>query len=489
MSKKVLVFDFGASSGRAMLADFDGSRIELTEVHRFDNNPVMVCGTFYWDVLGLFHEIKQGITKAKALGDFSTIGIDTWGVDFGLLDKKGNLLQNPIHYRDTRTAGMIEKAAKVVGKAELYKASGIQLLELNTIYQLMALVEQDPELLERADCALLMPDLFCYFLTGKKTSEYSMASTTQMLNPYTHQWDKPMLKKLGLPENLFPEVEPAGKVLGKVSPEIQAELGLGDVDVISVAEHDTASAVVATPATEDDFIFISCGTWSLFGTELQEPVISEKSQAYNITNEGGYQYTTRFLKNIIGLWLIQETRRQYRREGKEYSYNDLEKYAVASKPFQYFIDPAAQDFVAPGNIPERIRAYCRATGQGEPQTVGEIMRCIYESIAMKYRYVFDEIKDCTGRDYHYIHMLGGGTKDGLLCRMTAASTGVKIVAGPIEATAMGNAAVQLMTTGEIADLKAARAIIRNSFDTIEYTPENHEDWEAAYGKFKKVIEG
>ena len=281
---------------------------------------------------------------------------------------------------------MIEKAAKVVGKAELYKASGIQLLELNTIYQLMALVEQDPELLERADCALLMPDLFCYFLTGKKTSEYSMASTTQMLNPYTHQWDKPMLKKLGLPENLFPEVEPAGKVLGKVSPEIQAELGLGDVDVISVAEHDTASAVVATPATEDDFIFISCGTWSLFGTELQEPVISEKSQAYNITNEGGYQYTTRFLKNIIGLWLIQETRRQYRREGKEYSYNDLEKYAVASKPFQYFIDPDAQDFVAPGNIPERIRAYCRATGQGEPQTVGEIMRCIYESIAMKYRY-------------------------------------------------------------------------------------------------------
>lgn len=487
MSKKLLAFDFGASSGRAMLGEFDGEKITLTEAHRFDNNPVTVCGTFYWDVLNLFFEIKQGITKARALGEFSTIGIDTWGVDFGLLDKRGDLLENPIHYRDARTAGLIEEVCGILGRDELYNVTGNQFMELNTIFQLYALAKQRPEVLERADCALLMPDLFGYFLTGKRTAEYSIASTTQLMNAYTKQWNKDFMKKLHIPENLFPDIAKAGTVLGPVSDDICQELGIHDVNVVSVTGHDTACAVVAAPATEEDFIYISCGTWSLFGTETKEPIIGEKSMRYNITNEGGYNFTTRFLKNIIGLWLIQETRRQYRREGQQYSYNDLEKHALASEPFKYFIDPDAQDFVPPGDIPGRIRAFCKRTGQGEPHTVGEIMRCIYESIAMKYRYAFNMIQDCTAKKYHSIHMVGGGTKDNLLCRMTASSTGCKIVAGPIEATALGNIAVQLMASGDISGMEEARRIIRNSFDPVEYQPTDTEKWDAAYDRFCSFV--
>ncbi len=488
MTRQVLTFDFGASSGRAMLGKFDGNKIELTEVHRFDNNPVMLGGTFYWDALALFHEIKQGITKARGCGEFSSIGIDTWGVDFGLLDKNGDLLQNPIHYRDVRTAGMLEDACKKISKDDLYQATGVQLMEINTIFQLYSIAQKHPELLQRADSALLMPDLFGYFLTGKKTSEYSIASTTQMLDPETKNWDRKIMQTLNLPDHLFPDVVKSGTILGDVSPDICEELGINGVKVISVTGHDTACAVASAPASEEDFIFISCGTWSLFGTELKNPIISEVSRKHNISNEGGYNYTTHFLKNIIGLWLIQEARRQYRREGKEYSYNDLEKFSVASEEFKYFIDPDAPEFVAPGNIPERIKAYCRKTGQGTPETVGEIMRCIYESLAMKYRYAFDEIKACTGRKYNDIHMLGGGTKDTLLCSMTANATGCKIIAGPIEATAMGNVAVQLMAQGDIANLAEARKVIANSFEVLEYVPNNKTQWNKAYERYQTIIE-
>lgn len=488
MNKQVLTFDFGASSGRAMLGSFDGKKIGLSEVHRFDNNPVTLRGTFYWDALGLFHEIKQGITKARAYGEFSSIGIDTWGVDFGLLDQNGDLLQNPVHYRDVRTVGMLDEVGRIIGREELYRATGVQLMELNTLIQVYSLAQKHPELLERAECALLMPDLFGYFLTGKKTAEYSIASTTQMLDPTTGNWNQALLDRLHLPEHLFPDVVKSGTVLGEISPDICEELGIHGVNVISVTGHDTACAVVAAPASEEDFIFISCGTWSLFGTELKEPIISEASKRHNITNEGGYNGTITFLKNIIGLWLIQETRRQYRREGKEYSYNDLEKHSVAAKPFQYFIDPDAQEFVAPGNIPERIRAYCRRTGQGTPETVGEIMRCIYESLAMTYRYTLEQIQDCTGKTYRDIHMLGGGTKDTLLCGMTANATGCRIIAGPIEATAMGNVAVQLMAQGAIANLAEARKVIKNSFETIEYLPKEEAQWDEAYKRYREIIE-
>ena len=488
MEKQVLTFDFGASSGRAMMGKFDGSRIELTEVHRFDNNPVMLRGTFYWDALALFHEIKQGITKARSYGEFSSIGIDTWGVDFGLLDKNGDLLQNPVHYRDSRSVGMAEEMGKQISMEDLYNATGVEVIEINTIFQIYSLVKKHPELLQRAGSVLMMSDLFGYFLTGKKVAEYSVASTTQMLDPATKNWNRKLLGKLGIPDRLFPKVVESGTVLGEVSPDICEELGIQGVKVISIAGHDTTCAVAAAPASQEDFIFISCGTWSLFGTELKSPIISEESRRHNITNEGGYNGTTMFLKNLIGLWLIQETRRQYRREGKEYSYNDLEKYSVAAKPFQYFIDPNAQEFVAPGNIPERIRAYCRRTGQEIPETVGEIIRCIYESLAMTYRYTLEQIQDCTGKIYRDIHMLGGGTKDTLLCGMTANSTGCRIIAGPIEATAMGNVAVQLIAQGDIANLSEARKIIGASFETIEYLPKEETQWSEAYKRYRAIIE-
>jgi len=488
MIKQVLTFDFGASSGRAILGKFDGNRIELTEVHRFDNNPVMLGDTLYWDVLALFHEIKQGITKARGFGKFTSIGIDTWGVDFGLLDKNGDLLQNPVNYRDARTVGTAEQVCKKISMQDIYQATGVQLMEINTLFQFYSLTQKHPELLQRADCALLMPDLFGYFLTGKKTAEYSIASTTQMLDPVTKNWNRDLLKTLNLPDHLFPDVVKSGTILGEVSPAICEELGISGVEVISVTGHDTACAVASAPATQEDFIFISCGTWSLFGTELKTPIISEESERHNITNEGGYNGTTTFLKNIIGLWLIQETRRQYRREGTEYSYNDLEKSSVASEPFRYFIDPDAPEFVAPGNIPERIKAFCSRTGQGTPETVGEIVRCIYESLAMTYRHAFEQIKDCTGKQYNSIHMLGGGTKDTLLCGMTANSTNCKIIAGPIEATAMGNIAVQLMAQGDIANLSEARKIIAKSFETVEYVPNQAEQWSKAYSRYLTIIE-
>lgn len=487
MEKQVLTFDFGASSGRAMLGRFDGERIELTEVHRFENNPVMLRGTFYWDVLAIFHEIKQGITKARAYGPFSSIGIDTWGVDFGLLDKNGDLLQNPVHYRDARTAGALKAVGEKIGMEELYAETGVQIMEINTIFQLFTLAHRQPELLAQAGCALLMPDLLGYFLTGKKASEYSIASTTQLLDPASGGWNRTLMRRLGLPEHLFPDVVESGTVLGEVSPEIAEELGIPGVRVVSVTEHDTACAVVAAPAAEEDFIFISCGTWSLFGTELKAPIISGESRRHNITNEGGFHKTTTFLKNIIGLWLIQETRRQYRREGKEYGYNDLEKFSVAAAPFRYLIDPDAPEFVAPGNIPGRIREYCRRTGQGTPETVGEIVRCIYESLAMTYRRALEQIQECTGKRYRQIHMIGGGTKDTLLCGMTADATGCRVVAGPIEATAMGNAAVQLMAQGDLADLREARKAVARSFRPAEYLPKEKAVWDEAYGRYLSIV--
>lgn len=486
MKKRVLAFDFGASGGRAMVGEFDGEAIKLTEAHRFDNNPVMLHGTFYWDVLSLFHEIKQGIVKAKQYGEFDTIGIDTWGVDFGLLDADGRLLENPLHYRDTRTNGMVEAVYNTVGREELYNRTGIQIMPINTLFQMYSLAKNRPELLNRASCALLMPDLFGYFLTGEKTSEYSMASTSQMMNPYTRQWDKEMLGRLGIPADLFPDIVKSGTPLGTLTTEIQEELGVGPAEVISIAGHDTACAVAAVPAAGKDFIYISCGTWSLFGTETEAPVINADTMRYNVTNEGGYGYTTRLLKNIIGLWMIQETRRQYRRDGKEYSYAEMERLALESCAFSYFVDPDSPEFGVPGNIPKKIREYCERTGQGTPSTDGEVIRCIYESLAMKYRYVLGQITKCTNRDYAVIHMVGGGTKDSLLCGMTAGATGKEIVAGPIEATALGNVAVQLLAKGDIKDLNVARAIIKNSFSPASYSPKNTGDWDAHYPRFLKV---
>ena len=487
MKKRVLAFDFGASSGRAIVGVFDGNKIELREVHRFSNDPVKINGTFYWDVQRLFFEIKQGILKAKEDGGFDSIGIDTWGVDFGLLRKDGTLVENPVHYRDARNDGMVELAKKYMSHEEMYDITGIQFMDFNTIFQLLSLKENRPYILEEADKLLFMPDLLSYMLSGVKSTEYSIATTSQMVDLKTHDWSDKILDTFGIKKDLLTPIVPTGAVIGQLSDDICEELGVPKADIISVASHDTQSAITAAPCEYDDFAFISCGTWSLFGTEVKEPILNEASKKLNVTNEGGYDYTIAFLKNICGLWLIQESRRQWIREGKEYSYADLEKMALECEPFKCFIDPDAPEFAPMGNIPKRVQEYCEKTNQYVPQTVGEIMRCIYESLAMKYRYTFDGIKDCTGKNYDRIHVMGGGTKDKLLLNMTAQSCNVDVYGGPIEATALGNIAVQLMSSGAISDIKQARKIIADGENLKLYTPYDRDEWENAYNTFKEII--
>lgn len=487
MNKRVLAFDFGASSGRAIVGVFDGEKIELREVHRFSNDPVKINGTFYWDVQRLFFEIKQGILKAKEDGGFDSIGIDTWGVDFGLLRKDGTLVENPVHYRDARNDGMVEFAKKYMSQEEMYDITGIQFMDFNTIFQLLSLKENRPYILEEADKLLFMPDLLSYMLSGVKSTEYSIATTSQMVDLKTRNWSDKILDTFGIKKDLLTDIVPTGAVIGQLSDDICEELGVPKADVISVASHDTQSAITAAPCEYEDFAFISCGTWSLFGTEVKEPIINDASKKLNVTNEGGYDYTIAFLKNICGLWLIQESRRQWIREGKEYSYAELEKMALECEPFKCFIDPDAPEFAPMGNIPERVRKYCEKTGQYVPQTVGEIMRCTYESLALKYRLTFDGIKDCTEKEYDRIHVMGGGTKDKLLLQMTAQSCNVNVYGGPIEATALGNIAVQLMSSGAISDIKEARKIIAQGENLKLYTPNDRDDWEKAYETFKQII--
>lgn len=487
MTKRVLAFDFGASSGRAIIGCFDGDKITLEEVHRFSNDPVSVGGTVYWDVLRLFYEIKQGIIKAKIAGGFDSIGIDTWGVDFGLIDSEGKLMENPVHYRDARTVGLVDEAFKTMPKEKLYGITGIQFMELNTLFQLISLKKYRPWMLERADKMLFMPDLFGYMLTGKMCAEYSIASTSQLIDLDKKTWSKEILDAFGIKESVFAPLVQPGTVLGELSKEICEECGVDPVPVISVCGHDTQSAITSVPCEDGDFAFLSSGTWSLFGTELDKPIVNETSMNINITNEGGFDGSTGFLKNIIGLWLIQESRRQWKREGKEYSYADLEKLALAAEPFKCFIDPDAPEFVPHGNIPERVREFCRKTGQYVPETVGEIMRCIYESLAMKYRLTFEKLRECTERDYPVIHVIGGGTKDGLLCQMTANSCDRTVKAGPIEATVMGNVAVQLMSDGSVKNIGQARKIVADSSELKTFEPKDTDKWAGAYEDFLKII--
>ena len=487
MTKRVLAFDFGASSGRAIIGCFDGDKITLEEVHRFSNDPVSVGGTVYWDVLRLFYEIKQGIIKAKIAGGFDSIGIDTWGVDFGLIDSEGKLMENPVHYRDARTVGLVDEAFKTMPKEKLYGITGIQFMELNTLFQLISLKKYRPWMLERADKMLFMPDLFGYMLTGKMCAEYSIASTSQLIDLDKRTWSKEILDAFGIKESVFAPLVQPGTVLGELSKEVCEECGVDPVPVISVCGHDTQSAITSVPCEDGDFAFLSSGTWSLFGTELDKPIVNETSMNINITNEGGFDGSTGFLKNIIGLWLIQESRRQWKREGKEYSYADLEKLALAAEPFKCFIDPDAPEFVPHGNIPERVREFCRKTGQYVPETVGEIMRCIYESLAMKYRLTFEKLRECTERDYPVIHVIGGGTKDGLLCQMTANSCDRTVKAGPIEATVMGNVAVQLMSNGSVENIGQARKIVADSSELKTFEPKDTDKWAGAYENFLKVV--
>lgn len=485
---RALAFDFGASSGRAILGIFDGETIKLQEVHRFSNDPVDLRGTTYWDVLRQFYEIKQGLVKAKLAGGFDSVGIDTWGVDFGLVDEFGCLVENPVHYRDLRTKGLVEEAFGIIPREEFYKKTGIQFMELNTVFQLYSLRKYRPHILERAHRMLFMPDLFAYMLTGDQHTEYSIATTSQLVDIETKDWSWEIMDKLGIPRRLFTPIVPSGTVCGSLAPDVCTECGVDSVPVIAVCGHDTQSAISAVPSTEKDFVFLSSGTWSLFGTEPDAPIVNEKSLAMNVTNEGGFGGTTGFLKNIIGLWLIQESRRQWKREGLEYSYADLERLALAAEPFRCFIDPDAPQFVPRGDIPQRVRDYCRETGQYVPETVGEIMRCIYESLAMKYRMTMEKISDCTEKQYGVIHVIGGGVKDTLLCQMTANACAVPVKAGPIEATVLGNIAVQLIASGALKDVAHARRVVMASETVREYTPADTAAWAEAYRRYCKISE-
>lgn len=485
--KKILSFDFGASSGRAMISSFDGEKITMEEIHRFSNDTVIVNGTMYWDILRLFFEIKTSITKAVNSGGFDAIGIDTWGVDFGLIDKRGKLLGNPVHYRDLRTEGIPEKVFETISKEEIYNRTGTQCMRINTLYQLMYLKENEPEILANAEKFLLIPDLFAYMLTGEMMAEASIASTTNLYNPYKRDWDYELIERLGLDKNLFPEIIKAGNIYGYLTDEICEELGCEKVPVIAVCAHDTASAVAATPSFADDFVYISCGTWSLFGIELPEPIINDEVCKLNFTNEGGFKDTVRFLKNIMGLWLIQESRRQWRREGEEVGFDLLEKEALASEPFKCFVDVDDPMFESAGNLPRRVKEFCEKTCQYVPETRGEIMRCIYQSIAMKYKYTFNKLGEIANKKYTKINMLGGGIKDKLLCRLTADACNAEVLAGPTEATVMGNIAVGYYALGEIKDFADIRKTVSNSTDIKHYLPENPEAWEEAYERYLKIM--
>ena len=482
---KMLAIDLGASSGRGIVGGFDGERLTLRENHRFSNDPVITNGRMYWDILRIFHEIKQSITKTVLEGDnVSSIGIDTWGVDYAMLDKNGRMLANPMHYRDTRTEGITDYVSKYFSMDELYNKGGIQRINFNTIFQLAADMRDTPEMVAQADRMLNIPDLLNYFLTGKMANEYTILSTGAILDANSREYAFELLDRLGLPRRLFGEIVQPGYKVGKLLPQVQGETGKCDADVLTVASHDTASAVIAVPTQEDDFIYISSGTWSLMGTELKSPLISQQSNELNFTNEGGAMGTIRFLKNIMGLWIIQESRRQWKREGKDYSFAQMEAWAKECKPFRSLIDPDHVSFATPGNMPEKICEFCRQTGQPVPETVGEVVRCIYESLALKYRKTAESIEALMGRKAKVIHVVGGGTKDKFLSQMTADACGIPVAAGPEEATAIGNLMMQAIAAGEVADLKQARQIIAASFELKKYEPTaDRSMWDEAYGRF------
>ena len=470
----VLAFDFGASSGRAIKALYENGALTCTEVHRFDNNPVKREGTLYWDIEALFAEVEEGIRRA---GEFDSVGFDTWGVDFGLLDENGVLLQSPVHYRDTRTNGLAERVCKQIGGGWLYEKTGNQIMNINTLFQLLALREQNPALLARAKTLLFMPDLFAYRLTGKPCCEASIASTSQMLGPLTQAWATEILDALGLPRDILLPVSPSGTVTGHN----------GGARVIAVAGHDTQCAVAALPTREKNVAFLSCGTWSLLGTELDTPILTEESRRLALSNEIGANGKINYLKNIIGLWLIQESRREWRRQGREYSYADLEREALSSPPFACFIDPDAPELGVPGDIPGRVRALCEQTGQHVPETVGAVMRCIYESLALKYRFALEQLQTVTGKRFSTLHVLGGGTKDRLLCQMAANSCRLPVVAGPVEATALGNIIIQLVALGALENIDEGRALIAKTQELRRYEPKDTAAWDKAYEAYQTII--
>jgi len=493
-----LAFDLGASSGRAMLGHFDGERIRLSEVHRFPNGPVRLPDGLHWDVLRLWTEIKRGLALAvqEYGADLAGVGLDTWGVDFGLLDRDGALVSNPYHYRDSRTDGMLDEAFRRVPRAEIFEQTGIQFMQINSLYQLLSMVVNQSPALDITETFLTMPDLFNYWLTGRKVCEFSIATTTQCYDPRKGDWAIPLLERLGIPTHIFPEIVPPGTVLGELLPSVAEEFGVSGLPVIAPACHDTGCAVAAvpaegpvlSPAEGSDFAYISSGTWSLMGAELPEPVINEQSLTFDFTNEGGVGGTFRFLKNIAGLWLVQECRRTWARQGEEFSYDELTQMAAQADPLQSFVDPDHGEFLKPGDMPARIRTYCQTTDQPVPQSKGAVVRCALESLALKYRWVLERLEEILERRLDPVYIVGGGTQNRLLNQFAADATGRRVIAGPIEATAAGNVITQAMALGHIGSLEEGRRIVRNSFDVATYEPADVAEWDEAYGRFLAMME-
>ncbi|AJY76226.1 rhamnulokinase [Paenibacillus beijingensis] len=484
----ILAYDLGASSGRALLGRLNGQKIEIDELHRFPNEPVQAGGRLHWDILRLFHEMKQGLLKAKHAGiALDSIAIDSWAVDFGLIGENGELLGNPYHYRDPHTDGVMEKVGGKLTHSFIFERTGIQFLPFNTIYQLAALREANSPLLREAKRFLMIPDLLRYFFTGEMLSEFSNATTTQLYNPIAGGWDGDLLAGIGISPSLFGPVADPGSNAGQLLPSIVRELGIPAIRVIAAAEHDTGSAVAAVPSATRSFAYLSCGTWSLLGTEVNEPVLSEQAMRLNFTNEGGVGRTYRLLKNIMGLWIMQETKREWDRAGREFSYPELVRLADGAPALRAFIDPDDPLFLAPGDMTPRIHEYCRRTGQRPPEMPGEVIRCILESLALKYRYVLELTELLSGRLFDGLHMVGGGIRNELLCRFSANAIGKPVWAGPAEGSAIGNLAVQWMARGDLSDIWEARRVIKESFPVVEYEPEQQEVWEDAYGRFRRII--
>ncbi|MFQ6057536.1 MAG: rhamnulokinase family protein [Anaerolineae bacterium] len=497
-----LAFDLGASSGRAVVGLFDGERLRLEEVHRFPNGPVRVLDSLHWDVLRLFEEVKGSLAKCvKTYGtDIASLGLDTWGVDFGLLDAQDKLLGNPYHYRDSRTDGMMEEAFRLVPREEIFERTGIQFMQLNSLYQLLAMAVQGSPMLDMAQTFLNMPDLFNFWLTGRKASEFTIATTTQCYDPRAGDWAWTMLEKLGLPTRIFGEIVPPGTLLGPLHPAVAEETGAGEVPVIASAGHDTAAAVAAVPALSPalseaegparghDYVYLSSGTWSLMGVEVDEPLITPQSLAYNFTNEGGVEGTIRLLKNIMGLWLVQECRREWAQAGEELAWDDLTRMAAEAEPFGGLVDPDDPRFLPPGDMPQRIQSYCAETGQPVPESKGAIVRCALESLALTYRLVLERLEEMLGRELSIIHIIGGGSQNPLLNQFTADATGRTVIAGPVEATSIGNILMQALALGHIASLEEGRELVRRSFEMTAYEPGERAGWDEAYRRYKQQVD-
>jgi rhamnulokinase len=486
-----LAIDLGASSGRVLLGRLEDARLSIEELHRFENTPVAVLGSLHWDALRLWHEIKTGLTHyAHQLKEpLAGISVDTWGVDFALLDGSGKLLGNPYHYRDTRTVGVPERVVEAIGHEHLYARTGVQLMPINTLFQLYHMMEAQDRQLECAETLFMMPDLFHYWLTGVKRCEYTIASTSQMLHCRDRVWDQELLAGLGIPTRVLAPLVQPGTILGQLHPQVAREVGLHeDVPVIATGSHDTANAVAAVPDLHADSVYISSGTWSLMGVEVDEPVLNEHARALNFTNEGGVGGTIRLLRNVAGLWLLQECRRQWHREGHTFTWVELLGHAEHAEPFKAIIDPDAPDFLNPGDMPGAIRAFCRRTGQPELQSVGEVVRCCLESLALRYRWVLQALETLTGKRLERISIVGGGSQNGLLNQFTADACERPVIAGPVEATALGNIMLQAVARGYLTDVRAGRQALAASVERRRYAPRNSGMWQEAFSRFEALLD-